>query len=399
VASVSSAQPAHYDVKLRIDLEARELHGREEIRFQHAAGITEWQKQPGLKILKSSGQITQTETSIRAQLPSAGTHRLRFEYTATETRGFRWLPDRAGLFTAFYCEAWMICSTAPDQRATLRLELVVPAASGLTAVGPGTLRRKWSDKEGEHFVFEQSTPAQTYLFSFGVSKLVASARGDFVIYSGTAGHPLAFEKTSDAYAFIRAKAGVPALNARYTQAFLPPRGLAQEAAGMALLSEKYLTDLEQSDDVVLMAHEIAHQWWGALVGIRSWSDFWLNEGMAEFMSSVYLEHHRGRDAYAERIARLKVQMDELRAAGSDRPLHWEKWKDAHEALGPLPYVKGALFLDRLRTELGEETFWRGIALYTSRNARRLVDSSDFQRAMEEASGRDLGPVFDQAVYH
>ena len=70
-----------------------------------------------------------------------------------------------------------------------------------------------------------------------------------------------------------------------------------------------------------------------------------------------------------------------------------------DALGRVPYVKGALFLDRLRTELGEEKFWGGIALYTSRNARRLVDSQDFERAMEEASGRDLKTLFDEAVYH
>jgi aminopeptidase N len=49
--------------------------------------------------------------------------------------------------------------------------------------------------------------------------------------------------------------------------------------------------------------------------------------------------------------------------------------------------------------LGEEKFWRGIALYTSRNAGKLVDSSDFERAMEEASGRDLTGLFIEAVYH
>ena len=53
---------------------------------------------------------------------------------------------------------------------------------------------------------------------------------------------------------------------------------------------------------------------------------------------------------------------------------------------------------RLRTELGDEIFWRGIGLYTSANARRLVDSRDFERAMEKANGRDLKALFDEAVY-
>ena len=111
-----------------------------------------------------------------------------------------------------------------------------------------------------------------------------------------------------------------------------------------------------------------------------------------------MEKHQGRSAYDKQIAELQDRMKQLGEEGKDRPLHWEKWKDAHEALGQIPYVKGALFLSRLRTELGEEIFWRGIGLYTSENARRLVDSRDFEGAMEKASGRNLREMFDEAVY-
>jgi aminopeptidase N len=208
-----------------------------------------------------------------------------------------------------------------------------------------------------------------------------------------------FTKTSDAYAFLRAEASVEPINAQYAQVFLPVRSLGQEAAGMALLGQEDLSDLVAKDDVKLMAHELAHQWWGVTVGIRSWSDFWLNEGFAEFMSDAFVEKHLGRAAYDEQIAELRERLKKLHEEGKDRPLHWEKWKDAHDALGPIPYVKGALFLARLRTELGEETFWRGIGLYTSGNVRRLVDSGDFERAMEKASGRDLRSLFDEAVFH
>jgi aminopeptidase N len=96
--------------------------------------------------------------------------------------------------------------------------------------------------------------------------------------------------------------------------------------------------------------------------------------------------------------KLNQRMAALRKEGKDRPLHWDGFKDAHEALGPIPYVKGALFLDNLRKQLGETYFWKGIALYTRRHARSLVDTRTFQRAMEEASGRSLAPLFDEAVY-
>jgi aminopeptidase N len=294
----------------------------------------------------------------------------------------------------------MVCDNTPGQRATMRLEIVLPAASGLRAAGPGHLQKQFSDDEGEHFVFEQDEPVQTYLFSFGVAKMAAAEDGMERLYAAQGGHSVALRKTVEAFAFLRKKAGVDLIDPEYSQVFLPisGTGFGQEAAGAALMSEEYLASLEKNDDVQLMAHELAHQWWGVAVGIRSWSDFWLNEGMAEFMSDAYLEVHQGKAAYDREIAREEKRFKELKEKGQDRPLHWEGWKNSREALGEIPYVKGTLFLARLREQLGEENFWRGIELYTKRNARRLVDSQDFERAMEEASGRDLKVLFQNEVY-
>jgi len=402
-AAATAGSATHYSVKLTPDLEHRVMRGEEQIEFERDSGNVEWQKQPGLHIggMKCpDGEVTSDDTSVRVRLAAGGKHVARFEYTAAAARGIRWFDGGAGFATAFYCDTWMICDNSPAQRATLRLEIVFPAASGLRAVGPGQLTKQFEDKEGAHFVFEQSEPVQTYLFSFAVAKLDPSVEEKFRLYAKAAGHKAALAKTSDAYAFLLSKASVDPIDSEYGQAFLPlPTGFGQEVAGLALMSEQYLSDLEQKDDAALMTHELAHQWWGALVSVRSWSDFWLIEGMAEFMSAAYLEKHQEKAAYEQKIAENRARLAELREQGKDRPLHWEGWKDAHDALGAIPYVKGILFLDRLRTELGPEKFWKGIALYTSRNAGRLVDSRDFQRAMEEASGRDLKALFDEAVYH
>ena len=402
-AAATAGSVTHYTVKLTPDFEHRVMRGEEQIEFERDAGNVEWQKQPGLHIggMKCpDGEVTSDETSVRVRLAAGGKHVARFEYAAAAARGIRWFDGGAGFVTAFYCDTWMICDNVPAQRATLRLEIVLPAASGQRAVGPGHLTKQFEDKEGVHFVFEQSEPVQTYLFSFAAAKLDLSVEEKFRLYAKATGHKAALAKTSDAYAFLRGKASVNPIDSEYGQAFLPlPTGFGQEVAGLALMSEQYLSDLEQKDDAALMAHELAHQWWGALVGVRSWSDFWLNEGMAAFMAAACLEKHQGKAAYEQKIAENQARLAELREQGKDRPLHWEGWKDAHEALGAIPYVKGILFLDRLRTELGQEKFWKGIALYTSRNAGGLVDSRDFQRAMEEASERDLKALFEEAVYH
>ncbi len=397
----ANAQTTRYTVKLTPDFDHQLLRGEEDIEFQHATGISEWNKQAGLQIIAAEsggGDVELGTESVKVRSRGAGQQKVHFSYQAAPGRGLDWITGGAGLFTEFYCEAWMVCDNSPDQRATLRLEIVLPAAGGMRPVAPGRLTNQWRDTSGAHFVFEEKEPVQTYLFSFVVAKLELSRDGNLSVYAKSAGHTVALRQTADAYAFLRGKATVDLRITPYVQVFLPAGGLGQEAAGLALMSGDYLADLDTKDDILLMTHELAHQWWGVLVGIRSWSDFWLNEGMADFMADAYLEQFAGRGAYNRQMDAARQRMDELRAQGKDRPLHWEQWKDAHEALGPVPYCKGALFLNRLRSELGESAFWQGIALYSSRNARRLVDSRDFQHAMEEASQRDLGTLFAEAVY-
>jgi aminopeptidase N len=398
-ATASPAEITRYVVKLRADLERRVLHAEEVVTLDAEAGILRLRKNPSLEIVRfTGGELSNAGAGVEIRLARGGRQQLRFEYTAAAGPGLRWFAEAPGFFTVFDCGAWMICDDSPARRARLELEIALPLRSGLQAVGPGQPRKSWQDGDARHLLFEQTEPVQTYLWSFAAARLRESPQGRLSVYAEAAGHAAALQKTASAEAFFRDKAGTDRPTRRYAQVFLPETRLGQEAAGLALMSEAYLARLEKEDDVYLMAHELAHQWWGVLVGIRSWSDFWLNEGLASFMADAFIEHHQGRPAYDRRIAERREEFALLQKEGKDRPLHFEGWKTATEALGPLPYCKGELLLDRLRTELGEPSFWRGLALYTSRHARALVDSRDLQRAMEQASGRPLAALFDDAVY-
>lgn len=391
-AALAWSQPSRYVVELRPDFEKRLLRGAEEVELLDP-GQASLSRQKNLTILSMPAGAVESAGAIKLT-----TRKARFEYEAKPGPGFRWLDD-GGFVTMFDCSAWMICDTGPGYRATLRLEIVIPpSAAGVQAIGPGRLRSRRRERDGDHFVYEVRNPAQSFLFSFAVGKFQRTEQGRLEILAQRTPQPAAFAKSAKAYRFLREKAGVSWPDPHYVQAFLSLRGIGQEAAGMALMSHAYLEDLESKDSVELMAHEMAHQWWAVLVGIRSWSDFWLNEGIAEFMTAAFVEHHQGRAAYDTKMATMRREMEKLRSEGRDRPLHWEKWKNAVESLGPVPYRKGALFLDRLRNELGDATFWRGIALYTRRHAGKLVDSRDFQRAMEEAAARPLTALFEDGVY-
>src|SRR6267142_6381639 len=219
----SAAAATHYEVTIRVDLARQLLEGEEEIHFDGRTGKIEWQKQDNVNIRSAAAkgsELVSSKGALVVRPRSGGDHLVRVEYTAGAGRGIRWLADGAGLVTAFYCEGWMVCRNDPGERATLRLEIVLPVESGLRAVGPGKLRKQWRASKDEHFLFEINEPVQTYLFSFGVAKLERSSdAGDsrFVIYTKTSGHTRALKRTSEAYAFLRDKAGVEPMNAEYTQ--------------------------------------------------------------------------------------------------------------------------------------------------------------------------------------
>jgi aminopeptidase N len=395
------AATVHYDVKLKVDLANHTVQGRESVRFAEGPGVMSWDKPAGVTIASkstSTGTISVADSSIIDVIAQGRDQLVEFEYSARETKGLHWLTKQPGVFTTFYCNAWMICSMAPGQQATLRLEIVL-MDEGYRAAGPGVERKSWSDDEGRHWVFETPVPVQTYLFSFAVAQLQSSKSGALEILAPAAERQSALKQTEAAVAFFREKTGINPVRKGYRQVFLPQAGLfGQEAAQLALMTELALSNLETKADVVLMAHELAHQWWGVSIGIRSWSDSWLNEGVAEYVSLLYLEHVGGREPFLNEIEKLKTRFKELTSAGPDRPLHFEGWQNEADALGQLPYVKGALFLDELRSKIGDESFWKAMARYSQQNEGKLVDSADFQRAFQETSNVDLKSLFRRRVY-
>ncbi len=172
----------------------------------------------------------------------------------------------------------------------------------------------------------------------------------------------------------------------------------QELGDFTLLPNTYGTTLlSHPDEEWLLAHELAHQWWGIGLACREWGDFWLNEGVATFMADVFLGERYGQGRYEHEIEIAHTNYDRLKAAGKDHALCY-RGKGESEVGGNLPYYKGAWVLHLLRRQLGEQVFWQGFKTYTRANWGRTVTSKDFQAAMEMAAGSSLSVFFDQWVY-
>lgn len=174
-----------------------------------------------------------------------------------------------------------------------------------------------------------------------------------------------------------------------------------ENTGATTMYEHILIDKEATPDLSsddLIAHELAHQWFGDLVTCRDWSHAWLNEGFATYFEHVWREHQNGRDDYLAGLeVDLKSYLYEARSRYK-RPVVCQDYAAPIDIFDRHLYEKGALILHALRIEVGDNNFWQGIRLYLERHRNQIVETRDLWRALEEVSGKSLQRFFEQTVF-
>jgi aminopeptidase N len=155
----------------------------------------------------------------------------------------------------------------------------------------------------------------------------------------------------------------------------------------------------------LISHELAHQWFGDLLTCNSWEHIWLNEGFATYFTSLWFEHRegpRGRDAYFDgMIGNFDRLLNDDRADAPFQPAmasraYDDPWEVFRRAANPYP--KGAAVLHMLRQRLGDEVFFRSLAVYVDRFKGGTPETSDLRKAIEDVSGESLEQFFRQWVY-
>lgn len=145
----------------------------------------------------------------------------------------------------------------------------------------------------------------------------------------------------------------------------------------------------------LMAHEIAHQWFGDAVSEKNWANLWLSEGFATYMTNLYLEGKYGVDSLNKRlVADRKVIFDfekTYNAPVVDTAFNGPMMR----LLNANAYQKGGWFLHMLRRRVGDKAFWAGIAAYYKQYSGDNANTNDLCYLMEKASGMKLSAFFNQ----
>ncbi len=304
------------------------------------------------------------------------------------------------------------CHDSPHVKMTT--ELVAHVPNGWVALSNGVLRSSDKPKDGDAtFTWRMDEPHSSYLVT-----LVAGEFAEIADTADVAGRKLpvtylvpkgregdvqrTFSRTPEMIAHFGEVTGVPYPWVKYAQVVVSDfifGGMENTTA--TTLYEHVLLDARASIDVSsedLVAHELAHQWFGDYVTCRAWYEGWLNEGFATYFEHVWREKALGADEYA---FGLKGDFEAYAAEARGRyrrPIVCQDYDAPLDLFDRHLYEKGGLVLHALRMEVGVEVFWRGIRAYLQRHAHGVVETRDLQREIEEASGRGLGRFFEQWVY-
>ncbi|MEL7511220.1 MAG: M1 family metallopeptidase [Cyanobacteria bacterium J06554_3] len=169
-----------------------------------------------------------------------------------------------------------------------------------------------------------------------------------------------------------------------------------------LLTDRCMIDKRAAIDnqraETLVAHELAHQWFGDLVVINHWSQAWVKEGAATYSEVLWVEETLGQDEafyYHLNHARAYLSEDKSRYR---RPLVTHIYREAIELYDRHIYEKGSCVYHMIRMALGDELFTRSLSTLLTDNAHTTVETIDLLRAIDKATGRNLRYLFDQYVY-
>jgi aminopeptidase N len=406
--TISDASPeitgeATVDVRLTHD-------GLETVRLDLAAAV-DGKGMTVLRVTSDGRSVTfaHQQQALTLTLPSrsiAGQHvRFTIAYRGVPADGLRLLKNKYGEWCAFSenwpdkAREWLPLIDHPSDKATSEFFITAPAT--YQVIANGLLLEEIDRPDGQRLThWKQAVPIASWLNAVGVQRFAVHhagrvkdvelqtwvspqddemgrayfegpARTALEFFSDRIG-PYAYEKLANV-----AAAGIGGATEHASAIFYDERAVrARPAQG-------------------LVAHEVAHHWFGNAVTEWDWDDVWLSEGFATYFALLYIEHFGGRDTFLAGLqdSRARAVATEKRLPGIS-VIH-DNLSDMSRVLNQLVYQKAGWVLHMLRRLVGTDTFWSGIREYYRRYQNANASTMDFRRIMEDVSGQDLAWFFDQ----
>jgi len=304
--------------------------------------------------------------------------------------------------------AWFPTIDKPNQKTTSEIAMTVE--SKYVTLSNGKLTAQKANKNGTRTdTWKMDLPHSPYLFMMAV--------GDFKIYKDTYNGkevsyylepkyaPYAkqiFGKTPDMMKFYGKTLGVEYPWVKYAQVVARDYVSGAMENTSATLHGEYVqkTERELLDDnqESTIAHELFHQWFGDYVTAESWSNLTMNESFATFGEVIWHGHDAGQDA--EDRSRYEKLQNCLRSSkdGISPPLARFYYKDKEDMFDNISYSKGSIILYAAKNQMGDEAFFKSLNRYLTTNAYKSGETHQLRLAMEEVTGKDWSPYFNQWYY-
>lgn len=329
-------------------------------------------------------------------IPAQGLHIGENKYGDRSFFSDNW-PDRA--------RHWLATVDHPYDKATC--EFIVTAPARYQVVSNGLKKEETNLDNGlKRTHWKQSVPIASWLYVLGVAEFAVQYVDEF---EGKSIQTWVFKQDRDAgfYDFAVPTRQVLEFYSSYVGPYSYEKlaniqsnsvSGGMEAASAIFYSSDAVTGDRSLRWRNVVIHEIAHQWFGNAVTEYDWDDVWLSEGFATYFTLLFIEHAYGRDAFLEGLRSSQKSVDAFHEKNPDYTIVHTNLADMSQVTSSQTYQKGSWVLHMLRGVVGTGVFWEGIRAYYREFKDGNATTADFQRVMEEVSGKDLGVFFRQWLY-
>ena len=300
---------------------------------------------------------------------------------------------------------WLATLDHPYDKATS--EMIVTAPSHYQVISNGLLIEETDLPDGKRLThWRQSVPIATWLYVLGAARFAVQHVDD---YQGKPIQTWVYAQDRDPgfYDFSVPTKQVLEFYGDYVGPFSYEKlanvqsnsvGGGMESATAIFYGDNSVSGERSVRWRNVVIHEIAHQWFGNAITESDWDDVWLSEGFATYFTSLFIEHAYGRDEFVATMNSAKQRVYSFYQDRPDYRIVHDDLSDMRQVTTGMQYQKGAWILHMLRHMVGDEVFRAGIRQYYREYRDKNCSTADFQRVMEEVSGKEIGWFLKQWLY-
>lgn len=304
---------------------------------------------------------------------------------------------------------WFPCADSPQMKFTLEMEITT--SNEYIAIANGLLESKKEEGDKIIWKYSQKIPLAAYLVSVVIGKfnVVESKYKDVPLYyywpedTKSIDPMLTFAETPSMISFLEDYFETPYPFQKYAQTAVDnfEFGGMENTTCTTITRNVFHDDsitVDYHNDILLIIHELAHQWFGNLVTCKNWPHIWLNEGFATYCELLYWEKSRGKDEFHYNLVKYTDTYFEEADDEYVRPIVTNLYKHPDDLFDAHAYEKASIIIHMIRRQVGETVFRKSVKEYLHHYQHGSAETLDLLNVIEHVSGIELHSFFDQWIF-